>query len=79
MASEPSGEDIQDGKAKECQRSATPPVPEGWVGVHERRMEDDPQVLETFMSEATKLVQGHVSRATYNMCLGLLAARLMLW
>lgn len=44
-----------------------------------RRFRDDPQVLETFMSEATKLVQGHVSRATYNMCLGLLAARLMLW
>ena len=39
MASKPSGEDIQDRKAKECQRSAAPPVPEGWVGVHERRTE----------------------------------------
>lgn len=40
---------------------------------------DDPLVLETFRAEATSLLQGHVRRPTYNVCLGLLAARLMLW
>ena len=44
-----------------------------------QRFRDDPHVLETFTSEATKLVQGHVSRATYNVCLGLLASRLIYW
>ena len=39
------------------------------------------RVLETFTSEGTRLVQGHVSRTPYNMCLGLIpvAGRLMLW
>lgn len=40
---------------------------------------DDPQVFETFRAEATSLIQGHVTRAKYNVCLGLLAARLVLW
>ena len=44
-----------------------------------QRFRDDPHVLETYTSEATKQVQGHVSRAAYNVCLGLLAARLTYW
>ena len=40
---------------------------------------DDPLVLQTYKSEATNLLHGHVVRASYNMCLGLLAARLVLW
>lgn len=41
------------------------------------RFKDDLRVLETFKSEATRILQGHISRPRYNMCLGLLAARLM--
>ena len=50
-----------------------------------QRFRDDSQVLETFTSEGTRLVQGHVSCTPYNMCLGLIhvhvhvAGRLMLW
>ena len=39
----------------------------------------DAHVLSTFKAEATLLVQGHVRRQIYNVCLGLLAARLMFW
>ena len=39
----------------------------------------DPQVLTTFISEAKKLLRGHVTRGCYSNCLGLLAGRLMLW
>ena len=42
-----------------------------------QKFRDDPEVLNTFRSEATRLLQGHTSRATYNVCLGLLAARFM--
>ena len=41
------------------------------------RFKDDPRVLETFKSEATCI--RHISHPRYNMCLGLLAARLMFW
>lgn len=44
-----------------------------------QKYRDDPQVLETYTTEATKLVQGHVAHLPYNMCLGLLAARLIFW
>lgn len=43
------------------------------------RFKKDPQVLDTFKSEAIGLLQGHVSQSVYNLCLGLLAARLMFW
>ena len=39
----------------------------------------DPAVFHTFRRQATMILQGHVSRAHYNTCLGLLAARLMYW
>ena len=35
---------------------------------------DDPQVFSTFKSEATRILQGLVSRPRYNMCLGLTVA-----
>jgi hypothetical protein len=37
----------------------------------------DPRVLLTFKREASMILQGHMSRARYKTCLGLLAARLM--
>ena len=40
---------------------------------------EDKNVLSTFKKEASHLLQGHESRTAYNMCLGLLTARLMFW
>lgn len=37
----------------------------------------DPKVLQTFKWEASRFLQGQMSHARYNTCLGLLAARLM--
>ena len=35
---------------------------------------DDPNVFETYCTEATNLVKGDIARPRYNLCLGLLAA-----
>ena len=43
------------------------------------RFSSDGEVMERFKVEATSLLQGHVNRSTYNVCLGLLAAHLMFW
>ena len=43
------------------------------------KFKEDPKVFQTFKAEATLLLQGHVSRLRYNLCLGLLTARLMFW
>lgn len=37
----------------------------------------DEKVTDTFRSNARSILQGHLSKARYNTCLGLLAARLM--
>ena len=42
-----------------------------------QKFKQDPRVLHTFRREATMILQGHMSRARYNTCLGLLAAHLM--
>lgn len=42
-----------------------------------QKFKDDPRVLQTFKKEASTLLQGHTSRAQYNVCLGLLAACLL--
>ena len=78
VALKQSRKDVQGRETEKSKRSPDPPVPGGWEGVHET-FRDNPQGLQMFISEATRLVQGHISRATYNVCLGLLAGRLMLW
>ena len=40
---------------------------------------EDGSVLEVFLAEAKQMLRGLITKARYNMCLGLLAARLMLW
>lgn len=44
-----------------------------------RGFTEDPNVLKVFSSEISRLLEGHVSRPRYNVCLGLFAGRLMLW
>ena len=43
------------------------------------RFKEDPTILSVFKGEATRLFQGDISRSRYNVCLGLLGGRLMLW
>lgn len=39
----------------------------------------DPSVLHAFKKQGQMVLQGHESRNRYNLCLGLLCARLMYW
>ena len=39
---------------------------------------DDPKIVEAIETNARSLLHGHHSKTQYNMCLGLLSARLML-